>query len=256
METQHFSLTEAADAFGISKSYLSEAVRAGKPAKGHNLHEHAVMEDGRVTGFEIPRSIVPDGATHGDSHGDSHGDDPSPGPKEERTNVRSPNERSERGEERENPAGDSVAASVAAGMAAKEAVDLVKATRAPLEEADPDEAARYMAQMKDVLLDVAPILAGTLWAYAHQDSDDVAQLGGALLAAAGVDMLVNGDSSMIVRAVQGKTGPPASPDAGSEPAGEDSPTADDIAGKAMGGDGVPVDLSTSLNLKGSSEAQQ
>ena len=254
METQHFSLTEAADAFDMSKSHLSESVRAGKPAKGHDLHKHAVMENGQVKGFEVPISMVPDGPTHGESRGDSHGEDPSPGPNEQRTNERTANERW--GEERENPAGDSVAASVAAGMAAKEAVDLVKATRTPLEEADPDEAARYMAQMKDVLLDLAPILAGSLWAYAHQDSDDVSQLGGALLAAVGVDMLVHGDSSMIVRAVQGETGPPASPDAGSEPTGEESPTAGDIAGKAMGGDGVPVDLSTSLDLKGSSEAQQ
>jgi len=251
MDTQHFSLTEAADAFGMSKSHLSESVREGKPAKGHDLHRYAVMEDGRIKGFEIPRSMVPDGPTHEDNHGE----DPSPRPNE-RTNERTTNER--RGVERENPAGESVAASVAAGMAAKEAVDLVKATRAPLEEADPDEAARYLARMRDILLDVSPIVAGAAWAYTHSESDDVAQLGGALLAAAGMDVLVHGESSMIVRAFQGEVGPQSSspqpsPDEDSEATGEDSPTADDIAGSAMGGDGAVMDP---LDLVGSSASSE
>jgi hypothetical protein len=228
METRHLSLTEAAEAFDISKSYLSEAVRAQKAAKGHDLHRYAVMEGGQIDGFEIPVSMLPHGGAMGDGHGQGDGK----GSSSQRTNERTANERTKEGE-RENPSGESVAASVAAGMAAKEAVDLVKSLRSPLEDADPTEAAEYMGTVVGVLMDAAPILAGAAWAYTHQDSDDVSQISGALLAAAGVDVLVHGVESQFVQAFRGEETEETSTSMEGS-----APTADDVAREVMGGDGA------------------
>jgi len=53
-ETISLTLKKTADLHGISPSYLSRRVRQGKPAKGHDLSGYAVIEDGRIKGFEFP----------------------------------------------------------------------------------------------------------------------------------------------------------------------------------------------------------
>jgi hypothetical protein len=53
-EPVRLTLQETAELHDISPSYLSRRVREGRPAKGHELSEHAVIESGRVEGFEFP----------------------------------------------------------------------------------------------------------------------------------------------------------------------------------------------------------
>lgn len=55
-EPVRLTLQETAELHYISPSYLSRRVREGRPAKGHELSEHAVIESGRVEGFEFPPS--------------------------------------------------------------------------------------------------------------------------------------------------------------------------------------------------------
>lgn len=260
------SLTEAAEAFGISKSYLSECTREGKPAKGYDLYRYAVREDGRVTGFEVPESMLPHGS-EGESHEEGHNpirgsgmeshDTPHGGPSSahgERANVRSANERTgphSVEDERENPAGgaESVATGVASGAVTELAKEGVKAMVKPMKEADdPQTAATIGGWLKDAFLEVSPLLAGAAWAYTHQESDDVSQIAGSLLAAAGVDLVVHGQDSIFVRALMGKSS--RQPESGME----EPPSSEDVAEDFVG-DGMSVGLDVSpdgaLTRKGS-----
>jgi hypothetical protein len=53
-ESVRLTLQETAELHDISPSYLSRRVREGRPAKGHELSGYAVIESGRVEGFEFP----------------------------------------------------------------------------------------------------------------------------------------------------------------------------------------------------------
>jgi len=53
-ETVSLTLQKTAELHGISPSYLSRRVKAGKPAKGHDLTDYAVIEGGRIEGFRFP----------------------------------------------------------------------------------------------------------------------------------------------------------------------------------------------------------
>lgn len=253
---KRLSLTEAAEAFGMSKSHLSECTREGKPAKGYDLYRYAVREDGRVSGFEVPETMIPHGSEHGDhggghdsgrgsdmeGHDSPHGDPSSP--HGERANVRSANERTGRRsveDERENPAGgaESVATGVASGAVTELAKEGVKAMVKPMKEADdPQTAATIGGWLKDAFLEVSPLLAGAAWAYTHQESDDVSQIAGSLLAAAGVDLVVHGQDSIFVRALMGNSS--RQPEDGMEAA----PSSEDVAEEFMG-DGMRVGLDVS-----------
>ena len=48
------SLNETARRHDISKAGLSHAVHADRPIKGMSLHRFAVVEDGKIQGFEFP----------------------------------------------------------------------------------------------------------------------------------------------------------------------------------------------------------
>jgi hypothetical protein len=70
----------------------------------------------------------------------------------------------------------------------------------PLREAeDASEAVEVGGRMKDGFLELAPFLAGAAWAWTHRTSPDVAQLGGAVVAAAVVDTLVHGEESIFLQ---------------------------------------------------------
>jgi len=53
---QILTLRETARRYRCSPGYLSERVREGKPVKGYPLHEHAVIEQGRVKEFRFKDS--------------------------------------------------------------------------------------------------------------------------------------------------------------------------------------------------------
>jgi len=53
---QNLTLRETARRYRCSPGYLSERVREGKPVKGYPLHEHAVIEQGRVKEFRFEDS--------------------------------------------------------------------------------------------------------------------------------------------------------------------------------------------------------
>lgn len=48
------SLNETARRHGVSKAGLSQAVHGDRPIKGMSLHRFAIVEDGRIRGFEFP----------------------------------------------------------------------------------------------------------------------------------------------------------------------------------------------------------
>jgi hypothetical protein len=48
------SLNETARRHDVSKAGLSQAVHADRPIKGMSLHRFAVVEDGKIQGFEFP----------------------------------------------------------------------------------------------------------------------------------------------------------------------------------------------------------
>lgn len=259
------SLTEAAEVFGMSKSYLSECTREGKPAKGYHLYRYARREDGRVTGFEVPESMIPHSSEHGD-HGGDHGsgrgsgmeghDSPHGDPSSahgERTNEQRTNERTRPRsveDERENPAGaaESVATGVASGAVTELAKEGVKAMVKPVKEADdPQTAATIGGWLKDAFLEVSPLVAGAAWAYTHQESSDVQQIFGSLGVAAGVDLLVHGDRSIIARGLMGE--PPA--ESSSQPeSGMEGSSVEDVEREfreRATGDGVPLDVEPGIS---------
>lgn len=263
---RRLSLTEAAEAFGMSKSHLSECTREGKPAKGYHLYRYAVREDGRVIGFEVPESMLPhssEGQDHGADHDSSrgsgmeghdapHGDSSSD--HGERTNVRSFGERTRSRsarEERENPAGagESVAAGVASGAVTELAKEGVKAMVKPVKEADdPEQAATIGGWLKDAFLEVSPLVAGAAWAYTHQESSDGKQIAGALGVAAGVDLLVHGEESIIVRGFMDDppAEPSSQPESGMEGPGSAEEVEREFRERAVG-DGAALDVEPGLS---------
>jgi hypothetical protein len=154
-------------------------------------------------------------------------------------------------EERENPAGatESVATGVASGAVTELAKEGVKAMVKPVKEADdPEQAATIGGWVKDAFLEVSPLIAGAAWAYTHRESTDVQQIAGALLAAAGVDLLVHGDQSIIARGFMGE--PPA--ESSSQPeGGMEGPSSVEEVGQEFreraAGDGVPLDVEPGLD---------
>jgi hypothetical protein len=263
---RRLSLTEAAEVFGMSKSHLSECTRERKPAKGHHLYRYAVREDGRVTGFEVPESMLPHDSEHHDHGGDNdsgrgsgmeghdapHGDPSSA--HGERANEQRTNERTRPRsveDERENPAGpaESVAKGVASGAVTELAKEGVKAMVKPVKDADdPQTAATIGGWLKDAFLEVSPLIAGAAWAYTHQDSDDVYQVTGSLGVAAGVDLLVKGRRSIIARAFMGE--PPAESSSQPESGMEGRGSADDVEREFREravGDGAALDVKPGLD---------
>lgn len=194
MEKKRLSLSETARRFGVSKGYLSRRVHASKAAKGHHLYRYALFGgDDTIEGFEIPVSMLPED---------------SDGSQAEETGKRSGNVSSgvssvspdESSDERENPGAQSVAAGVMGGAVSEIAREVVKGMSSPLREAeDASEAVEVGGRMKDGFLELAPFLAGAAWAWTHRTSPDVAQLGGAVVAAAVVDTLVHGEESIFLQ---------------------------------------------------------
>jgi hypothetical protein len=186
-----------------------------------------------------------------EGHDDPHGDPSSA--HSERTNEQRTNERTRSRstrEERENPAGaaESVATGVASGAVTELAKEGVKAMVKPVKEADdPEQAATIGAWLKDGFLQVSPLIAGAAWAYTHQDSDDVSQIAGSLLAAAGVDLLVHGEKSIIVRGFMDGS----SAESSSQPkSGMEGSSAEDVEREfreRAAGDGVPLDVEPGLD---------
>ena len=197
MEKKRLSLSETARRFGVSKGYLSRRVHASKAAKGHHLYRYALFGgDDTIEGFEIPVSMLPEDSdgSQAEETGKRSGN---------RGNVSSgvssvsPDESSD---ERENPGAQSVAAGVMGGAVSEIAREVVKGMSSPLREAeDASEAVEVGGRMKDGFLELAPFLAGAAWAWTHRTSPDVAQLGGAVVAAAVVDTLVHGEESIVLQ---------------------------------------------------------
>jgi hypothetical protein len=187
-----------------------------------------------------------------EGHDAPHGDPSSA--HDERTNEHRTNERTRTRsveEERENPAGpaESVAAGVASGAVTELAKEGVRAMVKPVKEAEePETAATIGGWLKDAFLEVSPLIAGAAWAYTHRDSTDVQQIAGSLLAAAGVDLLVHGEESIIVRGFMGE--PPAEsssqPESGMEGRGSVEDVEQEFRERAVG-DGAALDVEPGLD---------
>jgi hypothetical protein len=160
--------------------------------------------------------------------------------------------------ERENPAGVAVSEALMGGAlsgVAREVVsEMVGGVRQLLDGADPEEAMMIGASARQFLVDLAPLIGGSAVGYQYRERHPVTMVSAALLAGAGIELLLKGDDSRFVQAL--KSGLPGSArDESQEPQPQSGMEAEAVPSTVgdgeVPGDGVPIDVEAGLDRIGS-----